>query len=75
MNNNITLLTYLLIPNKKFKIFNFDNYYWKLICILDLNDCYFNNNSKIFYYKYKLECTIYNINIIGQSNKLEIIPR
>jgi Leucine-rich repeat (LRR) protein len=74
MNINLTLLSYLLTINKKSKLFNFDNYYWKLICILDFNNFILNNNSKFFYSKYKtfsgfeniikmlkLKCTIYRI--------------
>jgi hypothetical protein len=48
MNNNITLLAYLLIINKKSKLFNFSNYYWKLICILDFSNDYLNIESKIY---------------------------
>jgi hypothetical protein len=54
MNNNTILLSYILITNKKSKLFNFDNYYWKLICILDFNDYLLNIKSNIFYNKYKI---------------------
>jgi hypothetical protein len=46
MNNNLSLLTYLLTPNKKSKLFNFNNYYWKLNCILDFNNYNINKSKK-----------------------------
>jgi hypothetical protein len=76
MNNNLILLSYL-ITNKKSKLFNFNNYHWKLICILDFNNYYSNIRSKIFNTEYKLlfdfqnlitelklDCSIYKINKI-----------
>jgi Leucine-rich repeat (LRR) protein len=53
MNSNITPLIYLLTINKLTKIFKVDNYYWKLLCILDFNNCYLNIILKNFYQKYK----------------------
>jgi hypothetical protein len=43
MNQNIILLSYLLINNKLSKLFNFNNYYGKLLCILNFKDSYSNN--------------------------------
>jgi hypothetical protein len=54
MNSNIILLSYLLIKNKSTNIFKFDNYYWKLLCILYLNNLYILIKSKNFYYEYKI---------------------
>jgi hypothetical protein len=69
MNNNLILLPYLLISNKKFKLFNFDNYYWKLFCILDFNDNYLNIESKIFDKEYKI---FYNLKKIINILHLDI---
>jgi Leucine-rich repeat (LRR) protein len=83
MNNNLILLTYLLIINKKSKLFKFDNYFWKLNYILDFNDNFLNIKSKIFYNEYKLFCQLkkinnifklkYKIGEIYKNQKIEII--
>jgi hypothetical protein len=62
MNNNIILLSYLLNIDKKSKLLNFDNYYWKLICILDFGDLDINYlKSKIFCNNYKMCYTLRKI--------------
>jgi hypothetical protein len=54
MNQNIILLSYLLIKNKLYKLFNFTNYYGKLLCILNPSDLYLIIKSRQFFEEYKL---------------------
>jgi hypothetical protein len=47
MNKNLILLSTLLIKNKLSILFNYDNYYFKLLCILYFNHLYlYINNNK-----------------------------
>jgi hypothetical protein len=74
MNNNTILLSYILIINKKSQLFNFDNYYWKLIYILNFNIINFDIKLKLFWNKYKLVCNLKKIiNILYLSYKIDKI--
>jgi hypothetical protein len=67
MNNNLILLTYLL-SNKKSKLFQFNNYFYKLLYILDFNNYWLNIKSKIFKDNYK---TFYQYKYIIKKFKLK----
>jgi hypothetical protein len=54
MNNNIILNSFLLINKKLIKLFKLDNYFSKLLCILDFSDLYINIKTRNFSSKYKL---------------------
>jgi hypothetical protein len=63
MNQNIIKLSFLLIKNKKNKLFNFDNYFWKLLVILDFNKIIFNlkfdKEYKLLLVKLKKNCIVF----------------
>jgi hypothetical protein len=61
MNNNIILLSYLLIKDKLSKLFLINNYFAKLLIILYFNDDLLLIKSKNFYKEYKLLNNLYII--------------